>query len=160
MLVAESLCWRLFLLCWWFSQCIKSATNISNLSPIHLVSNIRHQHRCNLAILVTEFGCRWHFWWHPDKEAARGIENNEHLIYHPGLSSTKSAKKFGCFGILSGKPLQTIAPFELYDDIKHKQSQDFRNSTLGIVDVTIIPVKSMIQLDQKQILGGIPYDIE
>ena len=97
---------------------------------------------------------------HPDKEAARGIENNEHLIYHPGLSSTKAAKKFGCFGILSGKPLQTIAPFELYDDIKHKQSQDFRNSTLGIIDVTIIPVKSMIQLDQKQILGGIPYDIE
>ena len=96
----------------------------------------------------------------PDKEAARGIENNEHLIYHPGLSSTKSAKKFGCFGILSGKPLQTIAPFELYDDIKHKQSQDFRNSTLGIIDVTIIPVKSMIQLDQKQILGGITYDIE
>ena len=97
---------------------------------------------------------------HPDKEAARGIENNEHLIYHPGLSSTKSAKKFGCFGILSGKPLQTIAPFELYDDIKHKQSQDFRNSTLGIIDVTIIPVKSMIQLDQKQILGGISYDIK
>ena len=47
MLVAESLCWRLFLLCWWFSQCIKSATNISNLSPTNLVSNIRHQHRCN-----------------------------------------------------------------------------------------------------------------
>ena len=47
MLVAESLCWRLFSLCWWFSQCIKSVTNISNLSPTHLVSNIRHQHRCN-----------------------------------------------------------------------------------------------------------------
>ena len=24
-----------------------SVTNISNLSPTHLVSNIRHQHRCN-----------------------------------------------------------------------------------------------------------------
>ena len=48
MLVAESLCWRLFSLCWRFSQCIKSVTNISNLSPTHLVSNIRHQHRCNL----------------------------------------------------------------------------------------------------------------
>ena len=47
MLTAESLCWRLFSLCWWFSQCIKSGTNISNLSPTHLVSNIRHQHRCN-----------------------------------------------------------------------------------------------------------------
>ena len=47
MFVAESLCWRLFSLCWWFSQCIKSVTNISNLSPTHLVSDIRHQHRCN-----------------------------------------------------------------------------------------------------------------
>ena len=25
----------------------ESVTNISNLSPTHLVSNIRHQHRCN-----------------------------------------------------------------------------------------------------------------
>ena len=33
MLVAESLCWRLFSLCWWFSQCIKSVTNILNRSP-------------------------------------------------------------------------------------------------------------------------------
>ena len=49
MLVAESLCWRLFSLCRWFSQCIKSVTNISNLSPTHLLSNIRHQHRCNLS---------------------------------------------------------------------------------------------------------------
>ena len=47
MLVAESLCWQLFSLCWWFSQCIKLVTNISNLSPTHLVSNIRHQHWCN-----------------------------------------------------------------------------------------------------------------
>ena len=56
MLVTESLCWRLLSLCWWFSQCIKSVTNIklitnSNLSPKHLVTNIRHQHRCNLTIL-------------------------------------------------------------------------------------------------------------
>ena len=36
--------WRLY---WWFSQCIKSVTNISNLSPTHFVNNIRHQHRCN-----------------------------------------------------------------------------------------------------------------
>ena len=35
-------------LCWWFSQCTKSVTNISNLSPTHLASNIRHQHQCNL----------------------------------------------------------------------------------------------------------------
>ena len=83
------------------------------------------------------------------------IESNEHLIYHPGLSSTKAAKKFGCFGILSGKPLQTIAPFELYDDIKHKQSQDFKTSHLGIMNVTIVPVKSMIRLDRKQILGNV-----
>ena len=39
---------------WWFSQCIKSVTNILNLSPIHLVSNIRHQHRCNQSI----FSCK------------------------------------------------------------------------------------------------------
>ena len=32
MLVAESLCWRLFPLCPWFSQCIKSVTNILNRS--------------------------------------------------------------------------------------------------------------------------------
>ena len=30
-----------------FSQCIKSVTNSSHLSPTHSVSNIRHQHRCN-----------------------------------------------------------------------------------------------------------------
>ena len=35
MLVAESLCWRLFSLCWWYFQCIKSVTNISNMSPTH-----------------------------------------------------------------------------------------------------------------------------
>ena len=32
MLVAESLCWRLFSLCWWFSQCIKLVINILNRS--------------------------------------------------------------------------------------------------------------------------------
>jgi len=32
MLVAELLCWWLFSLCWWFSQCIKSVTNILNRS--------------------------------------------------------------------------------------------------------------------------------
>ena len=32
-LVTESLCWRLFSVCWSFFQFIKSATNISNLSP-------------------------------------------------------------------------------------------------------------------------------
>ena len=47
MLVAESLCWRLFSLCWWFFQFIKSVTNISNLLPTYLVSNIHHQHQCN-----------------------------------------------------------------------------------------------------------------
>ena len=52
MLVAESLCSRLFSLYWWFSQCIKSVTYILNRpptsqTPTHLVSNIRHQHRCN-----------------------------------------------------------------------------------------------------------------
>ena len=33
MLTAESLCWPLFTLCWWFSQCIKSVTNILIRSP-------------------------------------------------------------------------------------------------------------------------------
>ena len=48
MLVTESLCWRLFSWCWWFShQHPESATNISNLSPTHLVTNICHQHRCS-----------------------------------------------------------------------------------------------------------------
>ena len=47
MLVAESLCWRLFFVMLVIFQCIKSVTNISNLSQTHLVSNIRHQHRCN-----------------------------------------------------------------------------------------------------------------
>ena len=28
-------------------QCIKSVPNISNLSPTHFVSNIRHRHQCN-----------------------------------------------------------------------------------------------------------------
>ena len=41
MLVAESLCWRLFSLCWRFSQCIKSVTNILNRSP---TSQTYHQH--------------------------------------------------------------------------------------------------------------------
>ena len=41
MLVAESLCWRLFSLCWWFSQCIKSVINIFNRSP---TSQTCHQH--------------------------------------------------------------------------------------------------------------------
>ena len=41
MLVAEWLCWRLFSLCWWFSQCIKSVTNILNRS---LTSQTCHQH--------------------------------------------------------------------------------------------------------------------
>ena len=41
MLVAESLCWRLFTLCWWFSQCIISVTNILNRSP---TSQTCHQH--------------------------------------------------------------------------------------------------------------------
>ena len=47
-----SLCWRLFSLCWRFSQCFKSVTNISNLSPTHLVTNIRHQHRCNRLMII------------------------------------------------------------------------------------------------------------
>ena len=29
-------------------QDLESVTNISNLSPTNFVSNIRHQHRCNL----------------------------------------------------------------------------------------------------------------
>ena len=55
MMVTDLRCWWqnhyvgdfFFLLCWWFFQCIKSVTNILNLSPTHLVSNIRHQHQCN-----------------------------------------------------------------------------------------------------------------
>ena len=47
-MLVTALCWWLYDGdCWWFSQCIKSVTNISNLLPTHLVSNIRHQHRCN-----------------------------------------------------------------------------------------------------------------
>ena len=44
MLVAESLCWRLFR----YVGGLKSLTNILNRSTTHLVSNIRHQHRFNL----------------------------------------------------------------------------------------------------------------
>ena len=40
----ESLCWRFFRYVGDF--CIKSVTNISNLSPTDFVSNIRHHHRC------------------------------------------------------------------------------------------------------------------
>ena len=67
MLVAESLSWRLFSLCWWFSQCIKSVTNIlsqsvtvtniSIFSPTHLVSNICHQHRWNLCYNKLKISC-------------------------------------------------------------------------------------------------------
>ena len=34
----------------------ESVTNISNLSPTHLVSNIRHQHRCNRSNCIS-FSC-------------------------------------------------------------------------------------------------------
>ena len=40
-----TLCCWLFSLCWWIFQCIKSVINISQLSPIHFVANICHQHR-------------------------------------------------------------------------------------------------------------------
>ena len=56
MFVTESLCWLLFSLCWWFSQCIKSVTNISNLSTTHLVSIIVTN------IDITDGLCWWHFW--------------------------------------------------------------------------------------------------
>ena len=62
MMVTDLRCWwqnhyvdDFFSLCWWFSQCIKSVTNISNLSPTHLVYNIRHQHQCNRQILRFEW---------------------------------------------------------------------------------------------------------
>ena len=38
--VGDSLCWRLFSLCWRFSKCIKLVRNIPNLSSTHLVSII------------------------------------------------------------------------------------------------------------------------
>ena len=41
MLLAEPLCWRICSLFWWFSQCIKSVTNILNRSP---TSQTGHQH--------------------------------------------------------------------------------------------------------------------
>jgi len=44
--------------CWWLFQCIKSVTNISNLSPTHLISNIRHQHRCDY-----QHRCDWYLAW-------------------------------------------------------------------------------------------------
>ena len=53
MLVTESLYWSLFSLCWWFFKCIKSVTNILNLSSTHLVSKIRQQHQCNPWIFVS-----------------------------------------------------------------------------------------------------------
>ena len=67
MIVIDLRCWwqnhyvgDFFSLCWWSSQCIKSVTNISNLSPTHLVSNIRRQHRCNsLKMFSTIFQGPW-----------------------------------------------------------------------------------------------------
>ena len=41
MVVTVLRCWRLFSLCWWFFQCIKSVTNILNRS---LTSQTCHQH--------------------------------------------------------------------------------------------------------------------
>ena len=62
MVVTESLCWRLFSLCWWISQYIKSVNNILNWSP---TSQTWHQHIWSpisvTNIDVTEF-CRQHHW--------------------------------------------------------------------------------------------------
>ena len=98
-LVAESLCWRLFSLCWWFFPCIKSVTNISNLSPTHFVSNIRHQHRCNhfkLTLLfwistwwrswVTQFDLLWSLkgqmiWLNETRNSCKFIIVAESLFY-------------------------------------------------------------------------------
>ena len=44
MLVAESLCWRLFSLCWRFSQCIKSVTRTFGFVfrfHFHLMANLK-----------------------------------------------------------------------------------------------------------------------
>ena len=57
-------------LCWWpiFDVGAKLlmlvtwvVTNIQNLSPTHLVTNIRHQHRCNLQIVFCDFHWRLAF---------------------------------------------------------------------------------------------------
>ena len=40
-LLTKSLCWWIFSLCWWFSQCIKLVINILNRSP---TSQTCHQH--------------------------------------------------------------------------------------------------------------------
>jgi len=47
MMVTDLRCWWHNHLSWWFFQCIKSVTNILNLSPTHFVSNICHYHRCH-----------------------------------------------------------------------------------------------------------------
>ena len=59
MLVAESLCWRLFSLCWWFSNLNVlnwSSTSWIGHQNLKLNTNIRHQHQCNL---VTVIRCWW-----------------------------------------------------------------------------------------------------
>ena len=69
MLVAESLCWRLFSLCWWFSQYMKLVTNILKRSPTsqHIwsprsVTNI-HVTLFDSIVLETEKNCSDSFWF-------------------------------------------------------------------------------------------------
>lgn len=58
---------------WWLiwdvdGKIIKSVTNISKLLPTHLVSNIRHQHRCNrtpmIGVQSRKLNCREYAWKH------------------------------------------------------------------------------------------------
>ena len=86
MLVAESLLATFFV--------FKSVTNISNLSPTHLVSNIRRQHRCNHFIFIND-----RFWsssiiftcmiWNFIKEVTRLKE--EPIWYDPDAMSVNSS---------------------------------------------------------------------
>ena len=66
MLVAESLCCRLFSLCWWFSQCIKPVTEMLNRS---LTSQTCHHHIWSPAS-VTNIDVTvhmiWFIWYHEE----------------------------------------------------------------------------------------------
>ena len=73
MLVAQSLCWRLISLCWWFSQGIKSVTNILNRSP-------------------TSQTCHHHF-WSPTSVTNIDLTDSESLIEISILTTKNLHKK-------------------------------------------------------------------
>jgi len=50
-------------LCWWLFQCEKSVTNISNLSPTEIISNIRHQYLASYKDVDKKWMLVTLFWW-------------------------------------------------------------------------------------------------